>query len=93
MTEMLKSYSFPNGLEGLRSEQEARGMSMVDVINLGASKRALPRPCPFCGSDPEPASKLAGRYVVGCASDDCHVNPQVGSASLTEAWAIWNTRP
>lgn len=32
----LRSPSFPNGLEGLRTENEARGLTMLDVIRNGA---------------------------------------------------------
>ncbi len=50
-------------------------------------------PCPFCGSEPPLATRRHGRFLVGCESDDCHVNPQVSGASLNEAWARWNRRP
>jgi len=49
-------------------------------------------PCPFCGNDPPLAAQLHGRFIVGCESDDCHVNPQVSGQSLSEAWARWNKR-
>jgi hypothetical protein len=49
-------------------------------------------PCPFCGADPPLAAAIAGRFIVGCESDDCHVNPQVSGANLGEAWARWNRR-
>src|SRR5690348_4887474 len=49
-------------------------------------------PCPFCGSDPPLAAEIAGRFIVGCESDDCHVNPQVSGPNLGEAWARWNKR-
>jgi hypothetical protein len=49
-------------------------------------------PCPFCGTDPPLASQVAGRFIVGCESDDCHVNPQVSGQSVSEAWAKWNSR-
>lgn len=52
----------------------------------------LPLNCPFCGTDPPLASQIAGRFIVGCDSDDCHVNPQVSGQSLGEAWAKWNRR-
>jgi len=51
-----------------------------------------PAPCPFCGNDPPLAAQLHGRFIVGCESDDCHVNPQVSGQSLSEAWARWNKR-
>ena len=50
-------------------------------------------PCPFCGNDPPLAAQIHGRFIVGCESDDCHVNPQVSGASVSEAWARWNRRP
>ena len=50
-------------------------------------------PCPFCGGDPPLAAEIAGRFIVGCESDDCHVNPQVSGRDLNEAWARWNRRP
>lgn len=49
-------------------------------------------PCPFCGSDPPLAAEIAGRFIVGCESDECHVNPQVSGRDLNEAWARWNKR-
>jgi len=49
-------------------------------------------PCPFCGTDPPLASQVAGRFIVGCDSDDCHANPQVSGQSVSEAWAKWNSR-
>jgi hypothetical protein len=55
-----------------------------------SANRSLP--CPFCGTDPPLAAQIAGRFIVGCESDDCHVNPQVSGQSLGEAWARWNYR-
>jgi len=49
-------------------------------------------PCPFCGSEPPLAAQIAGRYVVGCESEDCAANPQVSGLSAAEAWARWNSR-
>ena len=34
----ISSPSFPNGLDDLRTESEARGLSMVDVIKAGATE-------------------------------------------------------
>jgi hypothetical protein len=75
-------------------------MNMLEVIVRGADRAArhepprnIPLACPFCGSDPPLAAQLHGRFIVGCESDDCHVNPQVSGQSLSEAWARWNTRP
>lgn len=82
-------------LEGNMSHtaEVIRPLSMLDVINQGASKiSALPRPCPFCGCEPPLAEKLAGKFVVGCENDDCAAQPSVRSASLEEAWAMWNGR-
>ena len=70
-------------------------MNMLEVIVKGAERAALrgpPLSCPFCGSDPPLATQLHGRFIVGCESDDCHVNPQVSGQSLGEAWARWNKR-
>ena len=70
-------------------------MNMLEVIVKGAERAALrgpPLSCPFCGSDPPLATQLHGRFIVGCESDDCHVNPQVSGQSLSEAWARWNKR-
>jgi hypothetical protein len=74
-------------------------MDMLEVIVKGAETAALRGPtpdrtlsCPFCGNDPPLAAQLHGRFIVGCESDDCHVNPQVSGASLGEAWARWNRR-
>src|SRR3954464_11808161 len=52
----------------------------------------LPLTCPFCGTDPPLAAQIAGRFIVGCDSDDCHANPQVSGQSVAEAWAKWNSR-
>jgi hypothetical protein len=52
----------------------------------------LPLTCPFCGADPPLASQVAGRFIVGCDSDDCHANPQVCGQSVSEAWTKWNSR-
>jgi len=74
-------------------------MNMLEVIVAGAAEAARrdPRPivaltCPFCGSDPPLASQIAGRFIVGCDSDDCHANPQVSGQSVSEAWTKWNSR-
>ena len=77
-------------------------MNMLEVMVEGAGRAARhnpPRPalsapltCPFCGSDPPLAAEIAGRFIVGCESDDCHVNPQVSGPNISEAWARWNKR-
>jgi hypothetical protein len=74
-------------------------MNMLDVIVKGAAEAARherrpapPLTCPFCGTDPPLASQIAGRFIVGCESDDCHANPQVSGSSVGEAWAKWNIR-
>jgi len=79
-------------------------MNLLEVIVKGAGQAArhdppsrtphdIPLACPFCGADPPVAAGIAGRFIVGCESDACHVNPQVSGASLGEAWARWNRRP
>ena len=68
-------------------------MNMLEVIRQGAH-RPGPRhlPCPFCGAEPPLASKIAGRFVVGCESDDCAANPQVCGSSVALAWERWDRR-
>ena len=79
-------------------------MNMLEVIVEGAPSPAgdkaarhrspqLPLACPFCGSDPPLAAEIAGRFIVGCESDDCHVNPQVSGSNPGEAWTRRNKRP
>jgi hypothetical protein len=68
---------------------------MLQVIQKGAEdsvRRARPQPCPFCGTDPPLAAQIAGRFVVGCESEDCAANPQVSGPSPGEAWNRWNAR-
>jgi hypothetical protein len=66
-------------------------MNMWQVIRQGASaRRSLP--CPFCGADPPLAAQIAGRFIVGCESDDCAANPQVAASDLNKVWQLWNTR-
>ncbi|HEX4117406.1 MAG TPA: Lar family restriction alleviation protein [Rhizomicrobium sp.] len=70
-------------------------MNMLQVIQQGAGETAQRMrylPCPFCGCDPPLAARVAGRFVVGCESEDCAVGPQVAAASLDDAWARWNRR-
>ena len=70
-------------------------MNMLQVIQRGAAetaRRAQDLPCPFCGSKPPLATRIAGQFVVGCESDDCAANPQVEAASLNDAWDRWNRR-
>ena len=70
-------------------------ISMAQVIQMGASRRELPKPCPFCGSNP-PLARRAGInhiiYIVGCESDDCWATPEVHGATVEEAWSRWNAR-
>jgi hypothetical protein len=71
-------------------------MNMLQVIQRGAeesARRAGCLPCPFCGADPPLAAKIAGRFIVGCESDDCAAQPQVCGTSPEDAWARWNRRP
>ena len=72
-------------------------MNMLEVIVAGAGwgapdQPAPPLQCPFCGSDPSGARRVAGRFLVGCEADHCHVNPQVSGHSLEQAWTRWNKR-
>jgi hypothetical protein len=70
-------------------------MNMLQVIQRGAqdaARRERPQPCPFCGTEPPLAARIAGKFVVGCESEDCPANPQVTAAALAEAWARWNRR-
>jgi hypothetical protein len=75
-------------------------MNMLQVIRQGAAEAARHEnqhekktlPCPFCGADPPLASKIAGRFVVGCEGEDCAANPQVSAPTLCDAWARWNRR-
>jgi len=70
-------------------------ISIADLFMKSAARGSVKyKPCPFCGVEPAlGARQINGVYIVGCESDDCHVNPQVSSKSLSEAWAIWDTRP
>ena len=74
-------------------------MNMLEVIVKGADEAArrdpppaTPLACPFCGSDPPLAAQIAGRFIVGCDSDDRHANPQVSGQSVSDAWGKWNSR-
>jgi hypothetical protein len=70
-------------------------MNMLQVILKGAEESApseRPARCPFCGTDPPLAAQIAGKFIVGCESDDCAANPQVSGASTGEAWQRWNRR-
>lgn len=75
-------------------------MNMFQTIQAGAeatiaAERAQKRQacaCPFCGEDPPLAKKVAARFIVGCENDDCPAQPQVSSATLADAWALWNRR-
>jgi len=70
-------------------------MNMLQVIQRGprtppAARR--PQPCPFCGSQPPLAARIAGAFVVGCENEDCAANPQVSATALDDAWTRWNAR-
>lgn len=65
-------------------------LSMVDVIRRAATHD---KACPFCGEYPPLASKIAGRFIVGCDSEECDVHPQTAGATVEEAWQRWNRRP
>ena len=70
-------------------------MNMLQAIQRGgddAARRMRHLPCPFCGSDPPLAARIAGRFVVGCENEDCAVAPQTAAASLEDAWQRWNRR-
>lgn len=67
-------------------------LTMAQVINIGASRRPVPQPCPFCGEDPPLASMDRNRFVVGCVGDDCPACPEVSADTLEGAWAAWNKR-
>lgn len=67
-------------------------ITMLDAIRMGASKRAAPLGCPFCGEDPPLARMVRNRFVVGCESDDCHACPEVSADTLEGAWLLWNKR-
>jgi len=64
-------------------------LSMMDVIRAGATKD---KTCPWCNSYPNHARQVGNRYLVGCESDTCSANPQVGGDTLAEAWSRWNRR-
>jgi len=70
-------------------------ITMAQVINIGASRRTLPKTCPWCGSDPGLASLIHGVYYVACESDECFDAGRVAQASgktVESAWAAWNKR-
>jgi len=70
-------------------------MNMLQVIVAGAAenaRREQPALCPFCGSDPPLAAQIAGKFIVGCESDDCAANPQVSGSTVSAAWERWNAR-
>ena len=70
-------------------------MNMLQVIRQGAAdtlRHARALPCPFCGVPAPLAARIAGKFVVGCESEDCPANPQVSAPSLGEAWEKWNRR-
>lgn len=70
-------------------------MNMLQVIQRGAedaARRGGCLPCPFCGTDPPLAARIAGRFIVACENHDCAAAPQVAGDSLEDAWARWNRR-
>ena len=70
-------------------------MNMLEVIVKGAEESARcgrPAPCPFCGTDPPLAARIAGKFIIGCESDDCAANPQVSGPTVSAAWERWNAR-
>jgi hypothetical protein len=64
-------------------------LSIMDVIRRAATSDKC---CPWCGEFPPLAVRRAGKFLVGCESDDCTVHPQASGDTLSEAWAKWNTR-
>lgn len=99
----ITSPSFPNGAQCDRTPQDvldarATRKSFMASINRGADDlvrkviRAPDRCCPFCGSEPPLAAKIAGKFIVGCESEDCAANPQVSGLTIDEAWLKWNGR-
>jgi hypothetical protein len=71
----------------------ASGSIAVDAHQLHAGRLGpAPQRCPFCGEDPPLASLVAGRFIVGCESEACHINPQVSGDTITQAWDRWNRR-
>lgn len=89
----IRSPSFPQGLENLRSETEARNnVSVMDVIRHGAAKLEAPKRCPWCGEDPPLARMVRNRFIVGCESDSCPATPEVSADTLEGAWLLWNKR-
>jgi hypothetical protein len=72
-----------------------RAPSVPGAVSAGGRSPSPPRedlPCPWCGADPDHAVLRAGRYLVGCENEDCPANPQVGGATVFEAWKNWNRR-
>jgi hypothetical protein len=70
-------------------------MNMLQVIQRGAAtsaRRDQDLPCPFCGTDPPLATRIAGRFIVACQNEDCAAGPQVASDTLQDAWTRWNRR-
>lgn len=67
-------------------------LSMLDVIRIGASKRVIPKPCPFCGTDAPLATKVGPRFVIACLSEDCDAIAQASGSTMDQAWARWNRR-
>jgi hypothetical protein len=81
----ITSPSFPNGLPPLRNESEVRAARGLSILPAALS-------CPFCGTDPELATRSFGYFQVGCTAEECAVNPQTSDTDLSKAWAKWNGR-
>ncbi len=71
----------------LRTEHQVRELRQVRALSPPPDL-----PCPWCGTGPGHATLRAGRYLVGCESEECPANPQVGGATVLEAWSAWNQR-
>ncbi len=67
-------------------------LTMAQVINIGASRRVMPKPCAHCGAEPPLAARIGNRFVIACENDDCPVDVQASGDSLEEVWRKWNTR-
>ena len=68
-------------------------MNILQVIQRGAAESARrERTLPFLLRSPPLAARIAGRFVVGCESDDCAVGPQVAAANMEDVWNCWNRR-
>lgn len=96
MNKHISSPSFPNGLEGLKTEAEARGarpLTIVDVIAKAANTQPVRhRPCFYCAADaPSAAYKRNGIYTVACEAEGCWETPAVSAGSEKAAWTMWDS--